>query len=191
MSNATTTQDEKLAKDIGDQISADLSMIIDRELTISSITSDRVEAKVAGEGVIHLSFRIEFQIAAEKHFGCLLMPLHAAIGVACYLMVLSDEEVAKQREATTLDRSMKDAMLEVGNFVGGSSDAVVRKWNSSSKMSARSAGCQGVAPGAVPNFAHAKGAGLILARLQSKLGSFDPFEMILMLPAVLMDGDEG
>ena len=190
MSNATTTQDEKLAKDIGDQISADLSMIIDRELAISSVTSERVQARVAGEGAIHLSFRIEFQVGAEKNFGCLLMPLPAAIGVACYLMVMSDEEVKSQRELNTLERSMKDAMLEVGNFVGGSSDAVVRKWNSTSKMSARSAGCQGVAPGAVPNFDYAKGSDLILARLQAKLGNFDAFEMILMLPSALLGGDE-
>jgi len=191
MSNATTTKDEKLAKDIGDQISADLSMIIDREIAISSVTSERVQERAAGEGTIHLSFRIEFQVGAEKHFGCLLMPLPAAIGVACYLMVMSDEDVATQREQNTLDRSMKDAMLEVGNFVGGSSDAVVRKWNSGSKMSARSAGCQGVAPGAVPNFDQVNGSSLILARLQSKLGDFEPFEMLLMLPSALVGGDEG
>lgn len=190
MSNVSTAEDEKLAKEIGDQIAADLTMIIDREIAIDSVNAERVEARVAGEELIHLSFRIEFQVGAEKHYGCLLVPLPDAISVAGYLMVMSDEDVLRERESTTLERSMKDAMLEVGNFVGGSSDAIVRNWGSKTKMTARSAGCQGVAPGAIPNFAHSRGQELILARLRARVAEFEPFEMILMLPAILVSADE-
>jgi len=191
MSNVSTAEDEKLAREIGDQVAADLTMIIDRELAIESVSAERVESRVAGEVFIHLAFRIEFQVDAEKHFGCLLLPLPDAISIAGYLMVMSDEEVKSEREKTTLERSMKDAMLEVGNFVGGSSDAIIRKRTSKAKMSARSAGCQGVAPGAIPNFQHAPGAELILARLNARVGEFEPFEMILMLPAVLLGANAG
>lgn len=189
MSNATSALEEKLTKEIGEHVAADLSMIIDREFEIQSLGVSRSTKRVAGESVIHLSFRIDFELQKETLGGCLLMPLPDAIAIAGYLMVMGDEEVAAEREQTNLDRSMKDAMLEVGNFVGGASDAVVRHWNGGSKMSARSGGCQGVAAGALPNFMHSAGSELIVARIRASLASFDPFEMILMLPAELLDSE--
>ena len=188
MSKATATLDDKLAKEIGDQVSADLSMIIDREMAIESVSSGRATARVSGEGSIHLSFKIEFIIGADHHYGCLLMPLADAIAISGFLMVMSVEEVEEERSSTTLSRSMKDAMLEVGNFVGGSSDAIVRKWTGDAPMSARFTGCQGVAPGLIPNFTFAANSELIVARLQARLSDFPPFEMILMLPAELVSG---
>ena len=191
MSKATATLDDKLAKEIGDQVSADLSMIIDREMVIESVASERSDARVAGEGSIHLSFKIEVLIGPDHHYGCLLMPLAEAVSVAGFLMVMTDEEVDEERKKTTLDRSMKDAMLEVGNFVGGSADSIVRKWVGDAPMSARFSGCQGVAPGLVPNFTFAAGSELIAARLQVRISGFSPFQMILMLPSELVSGAEG
>ena len=179
--------DKKLVKRIGDQIGSDLSMIIDRDLAINSIEVERITERVAADGGIHISFRLEFQVEGEAYQGCLLMPLPDAVSVACYLMVMPDEGVKAQRSKDTLDRSTKDAMLEVGNFVGGSSDAILRKWNQDAQLSCRSIGCQGVASDDVPNFTYELGSELILARIEATLGEFSPFTMLLQIPALLSE----
>lgn len=189
MAPATTTGDQELVNQICARAAEDLGMIIDRELAIGSIETTRAQAKVPAEGGVHLSFRIEFEESGAVRQGCLLVPLPDAISMACYLMVMPDEAVTTERQRDDLDRSLKDAMLEIANFLGGSADAVLRKLHGGDRIAARSGGCQGVAAEAVPNFLYEAGAELVVARIEATLADFPSFRMTLMLPASIVPND--
>ena len=130
----------------------------------------------------HISFRLEFRKGEETSQGCVLVPLPDAISVASYLMVLPDASVQKRRESTDLDRSTKDALLEVSNFLGGSADQVLQDAVAGAEVSVRSAGCQGVAADALANFEYAAGTELLVGRVSLTLHDYPSFQAIVMLP---------
>lgn len=177
--------DAELVKVAFERIASDLAMIIDRALSVMSITCVRAREKAVAISGIHLSFRIDFTLDGNGHQGCVLVPLSDAIAIAGYLMVMPDEVVKARRASNELDRFAKDAMLEISNFVGGSTDAVLRGWLPDRDVSARSVGCQGVAAGSKPNFRFTNGAELIVGRVSMSLHDYPSFEALVMLPAVL------
>ena len=135
--------------------------------------------KVAGRDSIHVSFRLGLTRNDGDLHGCLLVPLPTAISLASYLLMLSDDEVGELREATTLDRQTKDAMIEIGNFVSGAVDAVQKRAEAGS---ARAEGCQGVRPGLAPAFERDASVPLVVARARVTLAGFPECELVLMLP---------
>ena len=176
-------EDLDLVRGIFERIATDLGMIIDREIRIFEPQVGRTRTRVEGQGQIHISFKLAFKVGEETLHGCLLVPLPDALGMAAYLMMVPDEAVEASRGETELDRSTKDAMLEVGNFVAGAVDAVVRG-RFADGCSARSEGCQGVRPGVRPSFVYEEGRELIVGRSTAQLHEFPEFELILMLPII-------
>ena len=130
---------------------------------------------------VHISFRVQIQDQGEPAHGCALVPLPDAISLACYLMMTPKEEIAEMRAMDMLDPPLKDALIEVSNFIAGATDAVIRTWYSA-EATCRSAGCQGVRAGVRPAFPYEEGAELVVGRAQAKIASFAPFEIITMLP---------
>lgn len=180
---SSNLNDTQMLREVLDRIASDLSMIIDREIQVLEASTERVQKRVCGEDAIHLSFKLEFKKEGETGNGCILIPLPEAVAIASYLMMAPDETVQANREANSLDRGLKDAMLEVANFIGGSTDAVLRSWNVKQEVAVSSEGCQGVKAGDIPNFKHDGAAELILGRVQMQVHEFPPFELILMFPS--------
>ena len=176
-----TSADQELVQSIFDRIGADLGMIIDRSVHVNECQAERVDARVAGEGSIHISFRLGVRIDSINKQGCVLMPLAEAISVAGYLMMMSEEDVAEYRGRDSLDTSMKEAMLEVGNFIAGACDAVLRR-SLPDGSSIRSEGCQGVRADVRPALEYDEGEELVVGRARAAIDEFPEFEMILMLP---------
>jgi len=177
--NATTSDSETIEA-IFERIAADLGMIIDKEIRISSVSAGRETKRPAGQEAIHISFKLGVRYDGEAKQGCLLIPLPDAITIASYLMMIPDESVEVHRAATELDRSMKDAILEVGNFIGGAADAVLR--GISARASVRAEGCQGVRPDIRPALAYQEGSELVVGRAQAQVAGYPPFEALLLLP---------
>lgn len=178
--------DEKIIEKLFERISADLGMIIDHELEFEEVATERVTTRLAGEGQIHISFKVVFDAGGEQRYGCFLVPLPEAISMAGYLMMAPDDEVEMSREQTELDSTTKDAMLEVSNFVGGAVDAIVREL-CPEDHSARSAGCQGVRADVRPAFPYTEGEELVLGRAKARLNEFPEFDVLLMIPPVTAD----
>jgi len=176
-----TKDDLDLVRSMFERIAADLGMIIDRTLEVDGVRAERVSKRVAGEGCVHISFRFGIVVDGKSHQGCILVPLSDAITMAGYLMMLSDEEVAAQRELSDLDASMKEAMLEVGNFVAGACDAVLRR-SLPQGSSVRSEGCQGVRADVRPALEYGEGDQLIVGRAIVRVHEFSEFQMIVMAP---------
>ena len=53
-----TVNDRELVEGVFDRISKDLSMIVDRKITVQGVSSERKNERPAGEGQVHISFRL-------------------------------------------------------------------------------------------------------------------------------------
>ena len=175
--------DLELVTGVFERLSADLGMILDRQLALEDIRAERASRRVAGEGRVHISFKLALQSGQRQRQGCLLVPLPDAIALAAYLMMVPDEVVARERERSELDRPMKEALLEVGNFVAGACDAVLRRLYPD-EVTVRSEGCQGVRAGIRPALVYQEGEELIVGRARARIHEFEPCELILTLPQI-------
>jgi hypothetical protein len=185
--HSVQVSDQDLVQGVFERIAADLGMIIDRTITVKSIEVGRQKKRVEGKGSIHLSFKLAFKVGEGTQCGCVLIPLPDAIALAAYLMMVPDDAVQSQRDATQLDQTTKDSMMEVGNFISGATDAIVRS-RFPEGYAVRSAGCQGVRPDVRPAFAYVEGTNLVVGRAQAQIHTFPAFELIAMLPAISMPG---
>ena len=177
-------EEVELIEETLQRIASDLSMIADRNLELSSIKTKRMNKRAVGQELIHISFKLGIKTDEGTLHGCVLVPLPDAISLACYLMMVPDDGVLAKRSEKTLDSTTKDAMLEVGNFIGGAADAAFRALGLSDSVKVNSEGCQGVKAGVRPALIYREGDPLLVGRAKAKLHDYPPFEMILLLPDV-------
>ncbi|MEZ6013557.1 MAG: hypothetical protein R3F49_00455 [Planctomycetota bacterium] len=168
-------------EEIFERITSDLSMLADREIGVKELVVERHTARPAGAGKIHISFRFGAEEGEQIHHGTLLIPLPDSITLASFLMMLPDDTVRERRGWATLDDSLKDAMLEIGNFVGGAVDAALRALETSVSR-VRFEGCQGVRAGVRPALVYREGAPLLVGRAKVTIGSYEPTEMVVIIP---------
>lgn len=180
---SATTVETEFASNVFERLSQDLGMILDREITVSDVRQSMADSRPVGEGQVHISFRLVTTVDDDEREGCLLVPLAEAITLAGYLMMVEDEVVTENRDSTDLDDATKEAILEVGNFVAGAVDAVVRS-GPNSGAGVRAGGCQGVRSDVRPALDYEDGEALIVGRAKLAIHTFPAFEAILMLPPV-------
>jgi hypothetical protein len=181
----TLQGDLELAQGLFERMAADLAMILDRELGMEDVRVERERQRAAGADCVHISFKMRVQSGERAFQGCVLVPLPDALALAGYLMMLPDEAVARERGRTELDGAFKEALLELGKFLAGAWDTVLRRSLPVETIS-RSEGCQGVRAGIRPAFVYREGDELLVARARARVHSFEPFEMILMLPEAVL-----
>lgn len=181
--------DRELADSVLGRMSIDLSMIIDREFRVEPVQVERLTERPAGERHVHLSFKFGIDLGEESRQGCLLVPLAEAVALAGFMMMMPDEVVARERLRTELDGPYKEALLEVGKYLAGACDSVLR--NAFSVESAtRSDGCQGVRADVRPALVYNEGDPLIVARARARIHEFEPFDLILLLPSPRFSSEE-
>ena len=130
---------------------------------------------------MHISFKLGIEVGGESRQGCLLLPLPEAIALAGFMMMLPNEAVSMERHRTELDGPFKEALLEVGKFLAGACDSVLRQ-ALSVESATRSDGCQGVRANVRPALAYREGDTLVVARARARVHDFEAFELILTLP---------
>ena len=182
MSTETCSPSEvQLVEELLQRIASDISMITDRDLVVNVKSVEKWSKRPEGKGRVHVSFRLGFQEEDGVKHGCLLLPLADAISLACYLMMVPDDGVKGKRSLKDLDESTKDAMLEVGNFIGGAADAALREAiGVSAKV--RSEGCQGVKGNVRPALIYNEGDPLLVGMVKGQIHEYPEFDMLLMLP---------
>ncbi|MCI0548992.1 MAG: hypothetical protein L0027_17140 [Candidatus Rokubacteria bacterium] len=162
-------------------VAADLAMILDTEVSMEIKGAERHKKRASGVGKVHISFRFLIHHEGEDHHGSVLVPLPDAIGLAGFLMMHEAAEVEQDRKREDLDRPLKEAMLEVGNFIAGAIDAVIRTWYPP-ESSCRSTGCQGVRADVRPAFPYREGRELVIGRARTRVAKYPEFEAIVQLP---------
>lgn len=174
-------EDETVVLNVLNRVATDLSMITDRAFDVQSFEVSRIDQRERGLEQVHISFKLAVSQQGVCKYGCLLVPLPEAIALSCYLMMVPDEAVAEQRLRMDLDASLKDAILEIGNFIASSVDGALRE-HYEGAVEVRPASCQGVRPGIRPAFPYEDGETLLLAKAQVSIHEYEPFELLLMLP---------
>ena len=178
-----TEIETQCVQEICQRISADLSMIADRDLSFDGVSAERMDKRPAGEHCIHISFKLSFESELGKQFGCVLFPLPEAISMASYLMLVPDASVEARRDDQSIDGTTKDAILEIGNFIGSATHAAIKAYGIDDCV-VRSDGCQGVRSDVRPAFDYTEGDVLIVGRARAVLHNHPEFELIMMLPDI-------
>lgn len=186
MSTCTASQTECI-EEMFQRVASDLSMISDRRLVLSAVETERMDHRPAGEGQVHVSFRLAFSRGDVVGHGCLLVPLPDAISLASSLMMAPEEVVASSRGRTILDDATKGAMLELGSVVCGAAEAALRGVGIED-VDVAFGGCQGVRPDVRPALDYAEGDPLLVGRAALELEGFPEDRAILMLPACAFGG---
>lgn len=182
-SEATIPTDAQFVEAFLKRFNANLGMILGRDFSFAPPRLERARTRPAGQGSIHISFKLAFTPeGGEKRHGALLVPLAGAITMAGYLLMMPEETVAQRREETALDSSLKDALLEIGNMIAGATNTVLAELGLAG-WSARSEGCQGVRADVRPAFPYREGSELLVARTTTTLEPHPPFELLLLVPA--------
>jgi len=176
-------EDIELAQGVFGRVATDLSLILDHEIVLDEVHASREDQRAAGEGGVHISFKLGINVSGRTLQGCLLVPLPMAVTLAAYMMMLPDATVAQERLRTELDPPFKEALLEVGKFLAGACDTVLRR-RLGFQVTTRSEGCQGVRAGVRPALAYREGDELIVARATARVHDFEPCTVVLMLPVI-------
>lgn len=163
------------------RILSDLAMITDRDLALEGIAVETAPEPLALEGGVHIAFKLALRCGGVVRRGCLQVPLPDAISIACYLMMVTDEGVSAKRGLETLDETLKDSLLEVGNFVAGAAGGALRD-TLREDTEVRTEGCQGLRSGASPALAGPPGQAFVVGRARATLQGFPTFSLLLQLP---------
>lgn len=174
--------DTRRVEEVMLRVAGDLSMITDHDLTLDAIEVERSRERVPGPDGVQISFKLAFRKDGEIRHGCLLVPLPDAISLASYLMLIPDEEVAERREWNDLDDATKEALLELGSFIGGATDGALRE-ALGEEIDVRTEGCQGVRAGRPPAIEHGADDEWIVGRAVAHVDPHPQFEMVLEMPA--------
>ncbi len=169
------------------QVAADLSLICDRPFEVEHVSTERAAHKRAAGGTVHISFRASFEGPTGHGEGCVMLPLPEAVSLAAFQLGQDDETVRGRRASCEVDRPTKDTLLELCHLVCGSIDAALRPFHAE-RVQVTSGGCQGVRAGQRPGFGAADGDDLLIGTVRARLGAFESFELVLQLPASLLDG---
>ncbi|MFT5051412.1 MAG: hypothetical protein ACI8QZ_002828 [Chlamydiales bacterium] len=178
---ACTESESILIKGILDQLGEDLSALIDRELAFASVEGERVTERPAGKGSIHISFRLGFKTDLALQHGYLLIPLADAISLAGCLLEIPEAGITSKRSLSTLDNGLKDAMVEIGNMIGGSASNALRALEVEG-VKVRFTGCQGVRAGIRPALIYRDETPLIVGSAKGSLPPFPAFKTVIALP---------
>lgn len=163
-------------------------MLADREIEFTEVEFEERSDRPVGEDVVHISFRFGIRTGGDRsHQGTLLVPLPDSIALASYLMMASDEQVAELREVLEPDHAVKEAMLEVGNFVAAASDAAMRTVGVCYDRVSFD-GCQGVRAGVRPRLEYEEGAPLAVGRAQMRIDGKNPAKVLAVLPYSVFAG---
>lgn len=173
-----------LVGDLLTRVTLDLSQLLDRGVVAEDVRAERVNSRVAGPGQVHISFKLDVRGPSGEGQGCILIPLPDAMALSACLLMAPEDEIVRARAVDAPDPLTKDALLELDNFLAGACDAVLRDWNES--VSIQPGGCQGVRADVRPALEYVEDDGLVLGRARLCLKGDEPFELLLLLPELLL-----
>jgi len=163
------------------RIAVDLGTILGKDIALAEARCERAHARPAGEGCIHISFKLAFRIdGADVFHGCLLVPLPEAIAWGGLLLMLPEDAIAARREESTLDPDLKQALLEIGNVIAGAVHTALAElglpWR------ALSQGCQGVRADVRPALPYVEGTEVLVGRVDASIGALPTARWLAILP---------
>ena len=165
-----------------DEAASSLSLLSEFELG-EPVVGDAIENdRPGGDESIRIAFRLGFKTKRGVRVGFFQIPLEDALVLSGSLLMLTTDELKAARGKGAPDDGDREAIMEVGGLIGGAFDSVLRK-KFDDQASAIFAGCQGVAAGHAAWVPHYEGEALAVRRQSVSFRSFEPFELLLAIPA--------
>jgi hypothetical protein len=181
LGEAMESSESSLAELAFEQVARDISLFSNREIEVDGVQVERGANRPRAAGEIHISFKVAFLHGGEAHFGSLFIPLSEALTLASLLLLKERDVIDEIRTRTGLDQELKDAVLEIGNLVGGALDNALR-WFLPAGYSVRAASCQGVRESMPPWLDNPPGTRYIVARTRARIDEFPWGEWSLVIP---------
>ena len=163
------------------RVAGNLSLLMDHEILIDDVDVSCWDERPAGEGQVHISFKLRFARGEQSTWGCLLLPLPEALTLTGYLMMVSSEAVDELRGQDRPEPAEKDAMLEIANFIGSAVDAAIQD-SGIVGVSVHADGCQGVRADVRPAFEYQEGSPLVVGRATMRIHEYPAFTALSMIP---------
>ncbi|MEL6432093.1 MAG: hypothetical protein AAFU73_09855 [Planctomycetota bacterium] len=172
----------EVVRQIFDRVASDLSMLADRDITVGEVTYEERSDRAVGQGTVHIAYRFGVRTGGDAvEHGVLLVPLSESIALAGYLMMAPDDQVAEMRGKDEVEASVREAMLEVGNFVAAAAEAALRGLGAKCERVIFE-GCQGVRADVRPTLEYEDGQPLAVGRSTFAVAGEPAAEVIVMLP---------
>ena len=168
-------------EEILNRIGSDLSIVADVSLRVEGVEAQPVTERPAGEGVIHVSFRLDFLEPEGAHQGCVLLPLADVQVLAGGLQMQSAMYLSEARDSQELDEPSKEAVMELGTFVAGATESALRD-QGHALIQVQHQGCQGVRPDVRPRLNATEDAPLVWGTCRATLAEFPTSTWHLLLP---------
>jgi hypothetical protein len=177
---AVTPEERASIEGLFARITRSVSELLGPTLLCEEVRVECLRSRARGEGTVHVSFKLSFQVGEDCRQGCLLLPLAEAQALAGAFLMLPEEVVREHRRRSLPDEVSKEAMLELCTHVATAVEAELRARGRA--VTVRSAGCQGVRAGVRPALVYVEGAELLVGRAVLRFMAFEPFRALLMVP---------
>jgi len=174
--------------EVFERVASDLAMLADCAVDVGEVRVEDRTDRPAGAGQVHISYRFGAVMkGGNREHGTLLIPLPESIALAASLMMSPPEQVQALRDKGQVDHSIKETMLEIGNFVVGATDAALHDVGVAVDQ-VLFEGCQGVRADVRPRLDYEEGAPLVIGRTTYAVAGAEPVEVVLVLPAAALTG---
>ena len=178
-----TAEDPRLLgiEEILNRIASDVSIVADVPIRVEGVQAEVVGTKPAGAGVVHIAFRLDFHEDGERRQGCVLVPLPDAQVLAGGLLMQPTTRLDEARGRDDLDRTTKEAVMELGTFLAGATESALRDAGHV-LVQVHHRGCQGVRADVAPRLDGYTGGPLVAGTCEAKVGDYDPGTWHVVLP---------
>lgn len=165
-----------------DEVAGSLSLLSPFHLEGIVADDEIVNDRPGSAQSVRIAVRFGFKTPHGSRMGFLLMELKDAMTLAGSLLMLPNEELQELMTKPEPSEGEKEALMEAGELLGGAFHNLLKK-RLPEDTAVRFFGCQGVSPGDAPWVASYGGEPLAVRRQLVQFGSFDPFELMIAIPA--------
>ncbi len=165
-----------------DETAGSLSLLSDFSVLGMTHDDEIVFDRPGEDEGIRVAIRFGFKTPRGARVGFMQLPLADALVLGGELLMMPTESIRASMEAQEPDEGQKEAMMEVGNLLGGAFDSLLGKRLSDETL-VRFLGCQGVAPGQAPWVPGYTGEKIAVRRHSVCFGDFAPFDLLIAIPA--------
>lgn len=165
-----------------DETAGSLSLLSDFSVLGMTQDDEIVQDRPGEDENIRIAIRFGFKTPRGARVGFMLFPLPDALVLGGELLMMPADVIRTAMESEEPDEGQKEAMMEVGNLLGGAFDGLLAKRLSDETL-VRFLGCQGVAPGCAPWVPGYAGEDFAVRRHSVSFGEFPPFDLLIAIPA--------
>lgn len=165
-----------------DETAGSLSLLSDFSVLGMTQDDEIVQDRPGEDESVRIAIRFGFKTPRGARVGFMQFPLADALVLGGELLMMPHDMIRDAMESDAPDEGQKEAIMEVGNLLGGAFDSLLAKRLSDQTL-VRFLGCQGVPAGRAPWVPGYTGENIAVRRHSVSFGDFTPFDLLIAIPA--------